>query len=208
MGAKYKQKFAGTFGLAGCLSFYPTKSLGAFGDAGAVITNNKEFAEKIRAIRNHGRSSGTDISFWGLNCRMDTLNAAILDFKLTKLPEWIKRRREIAKIYNDRLIGLKELKLPLSPEVKSDYYNVFQNYELEAEKRNELVDFLNINGIEVMLPWGGKGVHQITALGQNKFILPRTDDFFKKVLILPIYPELDNKQVKYIADMIKKFYLH
>ncbi|MDP2168345.1 MAG: DegT/DnrJ/EryC1/StrS family aminotransferase [Thermodesulfovibrionales bacterium] len=206
LGATYKGRGAGTFGLAGCFSFYPAKLLGAFGDAGAVVTDNTEFADKIKMLRNHGRGKGTDINLWGLNCRMDNLHGAILDFKLTKLPGWIKRRRAIAGLYNSGLAHLKQLRLPSPPVEGGDYYDVFQNYEIEAENRNELVNFLNARGIEVMLPWGGKGVHQFTALTLNTFNLPRTDELFRKVVMLPIYPELDDEQVKYVAQAICEFY--
>ncbi|MEF9427291.1 MAG: DegT/DnrJ/EryC1/StrS family aminotransferase, partial [Candidatus Mariimomonas ferrooxydans] len=113
LGAKYKGKSAGTFGLAGCFSFYPAKLLGAFGDAGGIVTDNPEFAEKIKMLRNHGRGKDSNINLWGLNCRMDNLHAAVLNFKLNKLPHWIVRRRNIAKMYYDKLSAIKELKLPL-----------------------------------------------------------------------------------------------
>ncbi len=207
LGATYKGKGAGTFGLAGCFSFYPAKLLGTFGDAGAIVTNDKEFTEKVKMLRNHGRGKGTEISLWGLNCRMDNLHAAILDYKLTHLPKWIRKRREIAKIYNDRLSGIKELKLPPPPVNNGDYYDVFQNYEIEAEERIKLVEYLNNKmGIDVMLPWGGKGVHQFKALGLNNFKLPRTDEFFKKCLMLPIYPELKDDEIKYVIQEINNFY--
>ncbi|MEW6408956.1 MAG: DegT/DnrJ/EryC1/StrS family aminotransferase [Nitrospirota bacterium] len=206
LGATYKKKYAGTFGLAGCFSFYPAKLLGAFGDAGAVVTDNEEFAEKIRLLRNHGRGKENNVNLWGLNCRMDNLHAAILDFKLNKLNSWIKRRREIAHIYHTELSFLNELRLPSSPDEDGDYYDVFQNYEIEAERRDELVKYLNQNRIEVMLPWGGKCVHQFKALGFNNIYLPRTEEFFRKCLMLPIYPELKNEHVEYVSSVIKAFY--
>ncbi|HHT9125306.1 MAG TPA: DegT/DnrJ/EryC1/StrS family aminotransferase [Candidatus Brocadiia bacterium] len=206
LGATYKGKGAGTFGLSGCFSFYPAKLLGAFGDAGAIVTDDAEFAEKLRMIRNHGRGKGTDIGLWGLNCRMDNVHAAVLDLKLKKLPDWIKRRREIANMYNSRLSSLKELRLPPPPEENGDYYDVFQNYELEAERRDALVKHLNENGIEAMLSWGGKGVHQFNALGLNNFKLPRTEEFFSKAIMLPMYPELKDEQIRYIVQAIKDFY--
>ena len=207
LGATYNRRCAGTFGLAGCFSFYPAKLLGAFGDAGAVVTDNEEFAEKVRMARNHGKGNKTDINFWGFNCRMDNLHAAILDFKLTILPKWLKRRREIARLYNNELSGIEELRLPHPPEDGGLYYDVFQNYEIEAENRDELLKYLNENGIEVMLPWGGKGVHQFKALGLDHFKLPRTEELFKKAMMLPMYPELDDDQIRYIVQTVKDFYV-
>ncbi len=206
LGAKYRGKMAGTFGLAGNFSFYPAKLLGTFGDAGAVITNDEEFAEKIRMLRNHGRGSGTEVGMWGLNCRMDNLHAAILDFKLKLLPKWLDRRREIASLYNDGLSEIRFLRLPPAPEDDSEYYDVYQNYEIEAEQRDELVEFLHRQGIEAVLQWGGKGVHQFTALGCGTTALPRTDELFKKALMLPMYPELTQKQITYIVETIRDFY--
>jgi dTDP-4-amino-4,6-dideoxygalactose transaminase len=206
LGAQYKRKNAGTFGLSGCFSFYPAKLLGAFGDAGAIVTNDSEFADKVRMLRNHGRGKGTDINLWGLNCRMDNIHAAILNFKLKQLPDWIKRRREIASLYHNELSGIKELKLPSPPVEDGEHYDVFQNYEIEAEKRDELIAYLKENGIEVAVQWGGKAVHQFGALRLEHISLPSTEQLFKKALMLPIYPELRNKQVRYIIKNIQGFY--
>jgi len=208
LGAKYKGKGAGTFGMAGCFSFYPAKLLGAFGDAGAIVTDNEEFVEKIRRIRNHGRV-GTEVTCWGLNSRLDNLHAAILDYKLKLLPNWLERRREIASIYHKELSEVEELRLPPPPVEDGDHYDVFQNYEIEAEKRDELMQFLREEkGIEVVIQWGGKAVHQFEALGLTHFKLPRTEKFFKKALLLPLYPDLKNEQVRYVAQSIKEFYVN
>ncbi len=204
VGAKYKSKGAGTFGLAGCYSFYPAKILGAFGDAGAIVTNDEGFADKLRKIRNHGRD-GAEVVCWGMNSRLDNVHAAILDYKLKFLPQWIERRREIASLYDSLLSSLEEVKLPPPPE-DGDHFDVFQNYEIEAENRDELMEFLKKQkGIEVAIQWGGKGVHQFTALGLSAH-LPRTEEFFKKALLLPVYPELSKEDVKYVALSIKDFY--
>lgn len=206
LGAQYKRKSAGTFGLSGCFSFYPAKLLGAFGDAGAIVTDDSEFADKVRMLRNHGRGKGTDINLWGLNCRMDNLHAAILDFKLKRLPDWIKRRREIASLYHNELSSIKELKLPPPSVEDGEHYDVFQNYEIEAERRDNLIAYLKENGIEVAVQWGGKAVHQFEALGLKHISLPRTEQLLKKALMLPIYPELQNEQVKYIINTVQDFY--
>jgi dTDP-4-amino-4,6-dideoxygalactose transaminase len=205
LGATYKGKDAGTFGLAGCFSFYPAKLLGAFGDAGAVVTDDAELAERIRLLRNHGRE-GTDIKCWGFNCRMDNLHAAILNYKLNLLPQCLERRREIAGMYHDELSVIKKIKLPPPPGEEREHYDVFQNYEIEAENRDALVKYLNKKGIQVMLPWGGKGVHQFKSLGLDFFRLPRTEELFRKALMLPLYPELTNKEVGMVVDEIKSFY--
>jgi dTDP-4-amino-4,6-dideoxygalactose transaminase len=206
LGGTYNGKGAGTFGIAGCFSFFPAKLLGAFGDAGAVVTDNADFAEKIRKLRNHGRGSGTEIELWGLNCRMDNIHAAVLDYKLKGLPNQIQRRRAIASRYHAGLSSLRGLKLPEPPASNQAYYDVFQNYEIEAEKREKLMAHMRENSIEYLLPWGGKAVHQMPGLKISGVRLPKTDDLFTKVLMLPLYPELSDEQIDRVVSVIKDFY--
>lgn len=206
LGASFKGTKGGAFGDTGCFSFYPAKLLGAFGDAGMVVTNNKGIADRIRILRDHGRGKDGEIEMWGFNCRLDNLQSAILDLKLKKVPEWIARRREIANIYHIGLSGIPQLKLSPPPVDNGLYFDVFQNYEIEAEKRNELRFYLTDKGIETMLTWGGKGVHQFKSLGLTHFKLPRTEKVFEKILMLPMHPDLTNKQVEYVVGVIRNFY--
>ena len=195
----------GSFGMAGCFSFYPAKLLGAFGDAGAVVTNSKEIEEKIKLLRDHGRMSNGQVSGWSFNCRLDNLQAALLDLKLKLLPEWISRRRHLAGLYQERLVDLPQIYLP-PPPLKGRYFDVFQNYEVEVDERDLLVSRLREKGVEVMLPWGGRGVHQLDALGLKHFKLPRTDRLFERALMLPLHTELADKQVDYVCDVIRNFF--
>lgn len=204
LGAEYRGKNAGSFGQLGCFSFYPAKSLGAFGDAGAVVTNDKNLYDKIKMLRDHGRDNTSEVKCWGFNCRMDNLHAAILDYKLKKLPQSIKRRKQIADKYYEELSKIDEISFP--DYAKEDYYNVYQNYEIEVSNRDELKKFLKSQGISTILPWGGKPVHQFKALGTNDTSLPNTDKHFKKVLLLPMRPDLTDQQVLYVANKIKEFY--
>ena len=206
LGASFDGKRGGSFGLAGCFSFYPAKLLGAYGDAGAMTTNRKEIAEKVMAMRDHGRTGHGEVSGWSFNCRLDNLQAALLDFKLKKLPEWIARRRELARRYHERLCGLKQLHLPIPPKDDGPYYDVFQNYEVEAHDRDRLVAYLKERGIEILISWGGKGVHQFKALGLSHFHLPRTERLFQDVLMLPLHTELSDEQVEYVCQTIQEFY--
>lgn len=206
LGAKYKGKRAGTFGLSGSFSFYPAKLLGAFGDAGIVVTDDEEHARKVTMLRDHGRDKVKGIGCWGLNCRMDNLQAAILDFRLKQLPENITRRRQISGMYHEGLSSLPALRLPAPPAEHGDFYDVFQNYELEAERSGDLVAYLGDKGVGVIRPWGGRGVHQYEALGLGNVSLPRTEELFQKAVMLPMYPELSNEDVSYIIDMINAFY--
>ncbi len=206
LGASFDGVRGGSFGVAGCFSFYPAKLLGAFGDAGAMVTNNEELAEKVKLLRDHGRTRDGDVAGWSFNCRLDNLQAALLDLKLKQLPEWIARRRELAGQYHKHLSAVRQLRLPPPPAKDGPYFDVFQNYEVEAQERNRLVSHLREMGVEILIPWGGRGVHQFKALGLTYFQLSRTEELFRKVLMLPLHTELDDEQVKYVASAIKDFY--
>ena len=206
LGASFKGTRAGAFGLAGCFSFYPAKLLGAYGDGGAVVTNSEEMAQKIRLLRNHGRTADGDVAFWSFNSRLDNLQAGILDLKLKHVSGWIKRRREIASLYHEHLCGIKQLRLPPPPASDGPYFDVFQNYEIEGDDRDQLRAYLHEQGIETMTPWGGKGVHQFKALGLSHFRLPRTELMFQRALMLPMHCELTDEQVLYVAQCIRRFY--
>jgi dTDP-4-amino-4,6-dideoxygalactose transaminase len=206
LGASYDGIKAGAFGLAGCFSFYPAKTLGAYGDAGAVVTNETRIADRIRWLRDNGRTRDGDVAEWSFNCRMDNLHAAILDLKLPHIPQWIERRREIARLYHEGLQHVAGVALPPPPSRNGPYVDVFQNYEIEAEGRDGLVAHLRARGVETMLPWGGKGVHQWRALGLEHFTLPRTERVFSRVLMIPMHNELEDHHVQYVIDAIREFY--
>jgi len=206
LGASFDDKKGGSFGLAGCFSFYPAKLLGAFGDAGAVVTSNEEMAQKIRLLRDHGRTPDGDIAGWSFNCRLDNLQAALLDLKLGRVPEWIGRRRQIAGLYHKYLSDLTELRLPPPPVEGGVYFDVFQNYEVEARDRDALVTFLRENGVEILIPWGGRAVHQFKRLGLRKCNLPATEEILRRALLLPMHTELSDPQVEYVAEVIRTFY--
>lgn len=206
LGGSFKGIKGGNWGIAGCFSFYPAKLLGAYGDAGTVVTNNEQIAEKVQHLRDHGRTPNGDIAEWSFNCRLDNLHAAILDLKLKQVPAWIERRREIAGIYYQHLSNLHQLLLPAPPVAYDIFFDVFQNYEIEADRRDRLKAYLQESGIETMIPWGGRGVHQFPALGLTHYSLPRTDQMFKRALMLPMHCELTDDQVVYVAETIRRFY--
>lgn len=208
VGASYGGKRAGSFGSAGCFSFYPAKLLGTYGDAGILVTSDPALAERVRLLRNHGRTPDGDVAFWSFNSRMDNLHAVILGLKLDLVPGWIARRREIARLYHQMLADLPTLRLPPPPVEEGPYFDVFQNYEIEAEDRDRLVAFLREQGVETMLPWGGRAVHQFPALGLGHFRerLPRTEALFRRVLMLPMHCELSDAQVEQVAGAIRRFY--
>ena len=206
LGAKYKGEFAGTMGLAGTISFYPAKTLGSFGDAGAILTNDKELYDKMRFARDHGRNDEGEFIMWGYNSRMDNFQAAILNFKLAYYDDEVKRRREIASIYHKELSELHQIKLPQNPNAGEDYFDVYQNYEIMAEKREELREFLKENGIGTLIQWGGQPVHSLSKLGFKDISLPYTDKFFEECFMIPMNTSLSNEDVIYVCEKIKEFY--
>ena len=205
LGAKYKGKGIGTFGKGATISFYPAKNLGSFGDGGAFVTNDKKMYEKVKILRDHGRNEEGVFVDWGFNSRLDNLQAAILNFKLSYYDNEITRRREIASIYNEELSIIKEILLPPPPDTK-DYFDVFQNYEIEAENRHKLKDYLKDSGIGTLIQWNGQPVHSIVALGFKGSGLPYTEEMYKKCLMLPMNTSLSNQEVIYVCNKIKSFY--
>ena len=207
LGGAFEGRRGGSFGLAGCFSFYPAKLLGAFGDGGVVTTDDEELAAKLRSLRDHGRLPDGEISGWSFNCRLDNLQAALLDLKLARVPDWIERRRALAALYHDRLSGVPQLRPPPPPVTAGPFFDVFQNYEIEAVDRDRLVERLRARGVEILIPWGGRGIHQFKALGLTHHHLPRTDQLFRGVLMLPLHAELEDRDVGYVSDVIREFYV-
>jgi dTDP-4-amino-4,6-dideoxygalactose transaminase len=208
LGAKYKGKSAGTFGLASAYSFYPAKVVGCFGDGGAVVTNDKALYEEVYLTRDHGRAKIGEVVKWGMNSRLDNLQAAILDFKLSKYNLDIERRREIASLYQKGLEEVKELFLPSAPGSNPDKFEIFQNYEVEvveASERESLRNVLTAAGIGTILQWGGKSVHEFTGLGFN-VSLPFTENLMRRAFLLPMNTSLTNEDVSYVIENIRKYY--
>ena len=205
LGAKFKGEFAGTMGLAGTISFYPAKTLGSFGDAGAILTNDKELYDKMRFARDHGRNDDGEFIMWGYNSRLDNLQAAILNYKLNYYDAEIHKRREIAQIYINELSGISKIKLPPGPDSDNTYFDVYQNFEIWAEGRDELRQFLSKNGIGSLIQWGGQPVHSLKKLGFNA-TLPFTENFFKGCFMIPMNTSLTDSEVLYVCKNIKEFY--
>ncbi len=206
LGAKHNNRFAGTFGVAGAFSFYPSKTLGAFGDAGAIVTNNDEIANSVKLLRDHGRGEDT-VRCWGFNARMDNLHAAILKVKLTRYDQEIDKRRNLASIYNSELKDIGEIKLPPAPVFDNDNFDIFQNYEIEASNRDALIKFLRDKGVHTIKQWGGELLHQFDHL-EEKIIkdVSYADAMVKNYLLLPMNTSLSEMDVKYVCKSIRKFY--
>lgn len=205
LGSKYKGRCAGTFGIASAISFYPAKVLGCFGDGGAVITNDEGIYERIYQMRDHGRSTSGQIVSWGLNSRLDNLQAAILDLQLRTYDSVMTRRRYLASLYTQRLSDVSEVFLPPAPDSDPDHFDIYQNYEIEAERRDELKQYLKEHGIGTLIQWGGQAVHQLRALGFTQQ-LPYTDRLFTRMLMLPMNMSLSDDDVNYVCDNVRAFY--
>jgi len=206
LGAKYKGRSAGSFGSTGTFSFYPAKVLGCFGDGGAIVTNNDSIASRISLLRDHGRDNHGEVVAWGTNSRLDNIQAAILNLKLKTFPQDIERRRQVARIYEEGLSGLDELKLPPGPDSDEFHFDIYQNYELEAEERDRLKKHLESHGISTIIQWNGKAVHQFDGLGFDHVSLPVTEEMFRKFLLLPMNTTLTDEDVQYIIEQICNFY--
>jgi len=205
LGSKYKEKCAGTFGLSSCISFFPAKVLGCLGDAGAVIVNEEDLYDKIYQLHDHGRDIHGEVKSWGRNSRLDNLQAAILRYKLNDYDKVVDRRREIAQIYQSNLSELNELQLPPAPNQDIDHFDVYQNYEIQAKNRDALGQYLKEQNIGTLIQWGGRAVHQFRDLGFNQ-ILPNTEAFFEKCIMLPMNIFLSDDDIFYVCDAIKDYY--
>lgn len=205
LGSTFKGKAAGTFGIAGTISFYPAKVLGCFGDGGAILTNDRDLYQTMYQMRDHGRNQEGEVVDWGINSRLDNMQAAILNQKLKSYRDEIERRREIASLYQQELGEMDELDLPPAPGSEADHFDVFQNYEIEADRRDELQAYLRERGIGTLVQWGGKAVHQIEALGLEAD-LPYTEQMFTRCLMLPMNTALSDEDVRYVCDNIREFY--
>lgn len=209
MGAKLDGKGAGTIGRWGTYSFYPSKTLGCFGDAGGFVTNDEEIYEKVRAMRNHGankeKSIPLDVDVWGTNCRLDNVHAAILNYKLGYYDEAIAHRRMVAARYHDVLKSVEGARLPPAPDADPRYFDIYQNYEFCHPKRDALRKFLSERNIGTIVQWGGFGIHQLKNLGMSAD-LPKTDRFFRESVLLPMNHILTEEQIEHTLTALRDFF--
>ena len=210
LGAKLDGQAAGVFGRWGAFSFYPSKTLGCFGDGGALVTNDDELAATVRAMRNHGagpdKSIAPDCAVWGTNARLDNLQAAILAYKLGWYGETIQRRRAIASRYDAAFRAITALNLPPAPKSAERHFDIFQNYEIRCEERDALRAHLSDREIGTIVQWGGTPLHRFQALGLTQQQLPRTDRFFETCLLLPMNHLLRDEQVEAVIDAVLEFF--
>ncbi len=206
LGAKFDGRFAGTFGAAGTFSFFPAKTLGCFGDGGAVITDDDDVAARVRMMRDHGRDPADGkVKLFGYNSRLDNLQAAVLLAKLKYYDHDVARRRELAARYQELLGGIDNLHLPPAPDSDPRHFDVYQNYEIESERRDELRAHLAERGVGTILQWGGYTVNQFDDLGYGT-ALRYTDAMTRRFMLLPLHVMLGDDDVEYICARIADFY--
>ena len=206
LGSKFKGKSAGTFGIAGCISFYPAKTLGCFGDGGCLITSDDALYEQVMLLRDHGRNHDGEVVMWGLNSRLDNLQAAILNYKMKTYEQDIERRREIARMYDEQLRDIPGIHLPPAPDSDPDHFDIFQNYEIEVDHRDQLQAHLREQGIGTLVQWSGKAVHQFPKLGFD-VSLPKTEKMFERCIMIPMNTMLDDDDIHYVCETMNKFYI-
>ena len=203
--SRFGSKNVGLFGIAASFSFYPGKNLGAYGDAGCIITNDNELASKCTMYARHGALKKHHHQIEGINSRLDGLQAAILLAKLPFIHEWTGRRIENAKLYNKYLSEISQINLPW---VRSNTTHTFHLYVIRAAKRDELATFLKDEGIEtaVHYPTALPNLPAYGYLGHNRFDFPVATRLQDQILSLPMYPELTEEKIAFIADKIRLFY--
>ena len=206
-GAEYKGRRAGSLGLMSTFSFYPGKNLGAYGDAGMVLTNDVDLATKVRKLANHGRMSKYAHDLIGRNSRMDAIQAAILSAKLNYLDQWTDARRRIASLYTSLLSSLEEIEVPVS---FADGVSAYHLYVIRVDPaiRDSLMSYLKEKGIStgIHYPIAIPKLEAMTPTVKNPSEFPVSNRLAESVLSLPIFPELTEDEVTYVADHIKLFY--
>jgi len=204
-GAEINGRRAGTVGKIGCFSFFPGKNLGAFGDAGGVTTEDPALHEKLMALRNYGSPKKYHHPVFGTNSRLDSIQACVLRVKLPLLDQFNSSRRNIARNYNEMLQNVGDLKLP---EIPAGEAHVFHLYVVRTKHRDELMTFLNAEGVGASIhypfPCHLQGAYK--DLGYKAGSLPVTERLAKEILSLPVYPEMTPDQQQQVVAKVRKFF--
>jgi len=203
--AKYAGKFVGNFGAAACFSFYPGKNLGAYGEAGGIITNDDALAKKLRQLRDHGQSEKYKHQFWGHNYRMDGIQGAVLGVKLKYLNAWTTRRRTIAELYKQQFAGVGDLVVPYeAPEA----FHVYHQFVVRTKQRPAFQQFLTEKGVASALhyPIPLHFQEAYLHLGYTKNDFPVSEACAEECISLPAYPEMTDDQIGYVMDTVKSFF--
>ncbi len=204
IGASYKGRRTGSLGDVACLSFYPTKNLGAYGDAGMVVTNSADIAARVRTLRNHGQSEKYLSSEPGWNSRLDEIQAAILRVKLRHLSNWKRARQSHAAEYDRLFVQIPGVMPPLAPE---GFEHVYHQYTIRIEQRDALHKFLSERkiGSTVYYPYPLHLQPLYSTLGHKAGDFPHAERAAQEVLSLPIFPELRKEQIASVVETIAEF---
>jgi dTDP-4-amino-4,6-dideoxygalactose transaminase len=204
--SEYRGIKAGLTGIAGSFSFYPGKNLGAYGDAGCIITNDAALAERCRMYANHGALVKHQHLVEGINSRLDGLQAAILTAKLPYLPGWTEKRIQAAGWYSDLL---SDCPFVVTPAVRQESKHSFHLYVIRAKRRDELIQFLKDGGVECAIhyPTILPLLPAYRYLGHNASDFPKAYACQQEIISLPIYPELTRELAEYVVHLIKLFYI-
>ena len=202
-GAKIEDKMVGAFGDAASFSFYPGKNLGAYGDAGCMITNDKNIARVARMIANHGQEGKHNHIIEGRNSRLDSIQASILNVKLPYLPKWIETRNDVGHRYLFEITNT-NIKIPV---VKESYFHAFHLFVIRSDKRDQLITYLKENGI-------GTSIHYPTALpflacykymNHKQADFPVAYEYQNKILSIPMFPELKDEEIQKVINVLNEF---
>ncbi len=198
-------RHAGTMGDFGIFSFFPTKTLGAYGDAGMIVTNDENLARITKMYRVHGASKKYHYDYIGYNSRLDSIQAAILQVKMKYINEAIQKRNHIAKLYIDRLQNCEFIKIP---KIKGNQKPVYYVFNILAERRDELCEYLKVNeiGNSIYYPIPLHLQKCFEYLGYKKGDFPVSERIANDIIALPIYPEITEEEVEFVCETIKKFY--
>ncbi len=201
----YKGRKTGTFGIAGTFSFYPGKNLGAYGDGGAIITDDDEFALKARMYACHGSLQKYIHEIEGINSRLDAIQAAVLKVKLGHIDDWNKARNSHALRYNELLASVPQIRCP---KLRPDMFHIFHLYVIRAERRDDLAAFLKTKGVAtgIHYPYALPLMPAYRYLGHKPSDFPVAFECQDQILSLPMYPELAQAQILHVADSIREFY--
>jgi dTDP-4-amino-4,6-dideoxygalactose transaminase len=193
----------GGIGDAACFSLHPLKNLHAFGDGGMVTTNRQEINGKMIMARNHGLKNREECEFWSFNSRLDEIQAAMLSVQLPLLDKWTEERRKIAFRYNELLRPYADV-----PDEGEGEYCVFQTFVVQVPRRDELMAYLNKNGVQALVHYPLPLHLQPAAknLGYQENDFPVTMEMSKKIISLPLYPELSKQQQDHVVNLFKAFY--
>lgn len=202
-GACFEGKMTGTFGISGCFSFYPTKNLGAFGDAGAIVTDDKEFADKIRMMRNYGSRIKYVNEIEGINSRLDEMQAALLRVKLTHIQELNDERKVLGERYTKGITNEKIVK----PQIREGADSIFHQYVIRCTEREKLQKFLEEQGIQTQIhyPIPPHLAECYKQLGHKAGEYPITEQYANEVLSLPLYTGMTWEEQDYVIEKLNQF---